>query len=205
MDENTARNLLNEYKTPQHIIKHGEIVGKVGEMIAEAYLKKGTYVDVESVFLAGLLHDILRLVDISENKYNEFIKTQDPEKIKIWDELRMKYSNIGHPEATYKLLSEKGFEEIGLMIKKHGFESILEDPPFTLEEKILTYADKRVLHEKVVSMEDRFYDGHVRYFSKKMPAEYENKIQKVYYALEKELFEPIDFNPEEINNQTILQ
>lgn len=204
MDETIALKLLNEFRTPKHIIKHCELVGRVGKKIAEEYVKKGINVDMESVFIACLLHDSLRIVDIFDNNYKEFAKTQNKEDTKVWDKLREKYKNIEHPEAIYQVLSKKGYEKIALMIRKHGFEDIIDNPPRTLEEKIVTYADKRVLHTSIVSMKERFEDGHKRYNSVGILSEREQEIHKAYFHLEKELFNAIDLEPEDIDNETFL-
>ena len=47
-----------------------------------------------------------------------------------------------------------------LKIRKHAYKAVISDDPdmrpLTREEKIVTYADKRVAHNKIVSLEERF-------------------------------------------------
>jgi HD superfamily phosphodiesterase len=192
MTEQEALGLLSKLHTPAHIIEHCKIVRAVAKKIAESYLEKGIEVDIESLLIASLLHDFLRVVDI----FNA-----DPEEVQVWASLRRKYPNIDHTEAAYRYLNEIGEKKLALIIKKHRFDAIIDpkDAPNTLEEKILTYADKRVLHNHIVSMKKRFEDGSFRYNPQGENKEWEEKIHLAYAKLEKELFEKIDIKPEDIN------
>ena len=55
---------------------------------------------------------------------------------------------------------------IGKIIRKHNFICILDETPNGLnswEEKLLYYADKRVRHDQLVSLQDRLNDLKKRY------------------------------------------
>lgn len=202
MNEELALAYLKEFHTPKHIIEHGKLVGKVAHLIASAYIVQGTQIDADVLYCACLMHDMFRIVDISDENFEKLKVNQSREDIEVWENLRREFQKKDHAVAAFEVLAGRGYEEVGLMIKKHGFEDMLgEDPPQTLEEKILTYADKRVLHTSIVPMATRFHDGHVRYHSKGMLSEREKQLHNAYYALEKELFDPIDLKPDEIADQ----
>ncbi len=63
-----------------------------------------------------------------------------------------------HEVAGFELLKSLGYENVGLLIKRHGlFRLGIEDYiPKTWEEKVVFYSDKRVKDDKIVSLEERF-------------------------------------------------
>jgi uncharacterized protein len=190
MTDETVKNLMRKYKTPKHVIGHCEKVAYVADKIADAYKRNGINLDTENLNYACLLHDVLRIIDFHAG--DEYLEMQNM--------LKEKYPNMDHSGAAYKMLTELGEPVIAKLIKKHEFEGILnkENQPFTLEEKIMTYADKRVLHEDIVSISERFEDGKRRYNPNNENQERELQIYDVYFQLEKELFEGLDINPEDI-------
>jgi len=169
MTDAQVKKLYKKYKTPLHIIGHCKQVEHVARKIANAYEKKGIALDVENLKYACLLHDILKM---------------EPD----------------HHIVAYKMLMSINEPVIAMMIKKHSFDGIVDvnNQPFTLEEKIMTYADKRVLHENIVSMKRRFEDGKIRYNPNNKNPELEQKIYNAYFQLEKELFASLDIRPEDI-------
>ncbi|MEN9561288.1 MAG: hypothetical protein RIQ56_561, partial [Candidatus Parcubacteria bacterium] len=70
--------------------------------------------------------------------------------------------NLRHELACEKFLAERGYGALGKIVASHG----LRLPPgahATIEQKILYYADKRVLIDRVVELEERFADFRKRY------------------------------------------
>jgi radical SAM family uncharacterized protein len=60
MQINDCVNLLEEYGTPEHVIKHCEAVALAAVNIARALNAKGFNLDIGLIERAGLLHDIVR-------------------------------------------------------------------------------------------------------------------------------------------------
>lgn len=190
MTDEIVEKLYEKYKTPKHVTEHCQKVAYVADKIAGAYDEKGVDLDRENLRYACLLHDVLRIIDFHAG--SEYLEMQN--------KLKEKYPNMDHSQAAYEMLDEIGEHVIAKIIKKHEFEGIVvsENQPFTLEEKIMTYSDKRVLHEDIVSISDRFEDGKRRYNPNNENQEREQQIYDVYFQLEKELFEGLDINPEDI-------
>ena len=92
---------------------------------------------------------------------------------------------------------KKKYPELAKAISKHKYMLVgQEEGPKTWEEKILTYADKRVAHDKVVSLEQRKQDALARYKNHKYI-----KVEardKELLELEKEIFDKIKIKPEDI-------
>jgi 5'-deoxynucleotidase YfbR-like HD superfamily hydrolase len=205
MDSQEAKRLHLKYQTPDHIIEHCKKVAAVAQQIAKAYMKKGIDIDIESIRDACLLHDLLRIVDIEDKNYEKLCTEASEEDIAIWNEIKAKYKGMDHPQAGYKFLMGLGEEKIALMVIKHRFEAII-DPnlqPFNIEEKIVTYADKRIMHSTLVSLQKRFEDGARRYYAANLhlipDEEKEAEIYQAYFDLEKELFSKIELKPEDIH------
>ncbi len=190
MTELEVEKLYEKYHTPLHVVEHCRKVAYVADKIAAEYEKKGIKIDGKGINLACLLHDLARIIDF--NAGESYAEAQK--------ELKELYPKMDHSTAAYRILSDAGEDKIAKMIKKHAFEGIFidENKPFTLEEKIVTYADKRVLHDKIVSLKERFEDGKKRYNPDNLNEEKEKKIYEAYFALEKELFDGLSIKPEDI-------
>jgi len=192
--------LLHKVHLPGHIVEHTQKVAYVCRIIADAYGKKGIVIDNNSLICAALLHDLIRTVDFSKQAYEELCKKHKKEDIEIWEEFQKIYKGLDHSFAAYKYLYKLGERKIALIVKKHRFDAVLspKDKPKTIEEKIMTYADKRVLHNKIVSLKERFVDGEKRYNPDgKNPAR-QKRIHKKYYEIEKVIFSKIDIKPSDI-------
>ncbi|MFC1655252.1 HD domain-containing protein [Patescibacteria group bacterium] len=201
MDQSEIQKLYELYRTPEHIREHCSKVALVGGKIAKSISEKGIEIDVDSVIHAGLLHDILRVVDIDGDHYKELCKKAPKQDVLVWNALKKQFNNLEHPYAIYRMLMSWGEEKIASIVRKHQFEAIIspEELPFTLEEKIMTYADKRVLHAKIVSLKGRFEDGAKRY----QEGTEAKRIYDKYFELEKELFALLPFAPESISEDTL--
>ncbi len=123
--------LMAEYGAPENVRKHTAAVRRVANFLAEKISAKGAKVDLELVDKAALMHDFMKLYCIK--------------------------NNCSHTREAAKVLSRKGYPEFGYCIRQHGLEEIIKfgsDTP--LETKIVWYADKRVTHDRIVSLRERY-------------------------------------------------
>lgn len=160
--------LLKQYQTPQHIIRHSEAVNKVSDYLAEQFNKAGVVVDMDLIDRASLLHDIVRL------------------------------TTIGHHAEAGAEIFDKDYPEMAQVIAKHRLSAILKNSLNTWEEKIVYYADKRVNHDQIVSIETRLREGRKRWQANRSSNEHGLILQKIK-ALEQEIFSIIKQKPESIN------
>ncbi len=195
-----AKSIVMEHHLPDHIIRHCEKVRKIVQLIGEKYAEKGVKIDLENLISAALLHDLFRIADIPDESYQNLHAAAVKYDQVTWDSIRNRYKGKTHAQAAYDFFMLKGEEKLALMIKKHYFFAILDpiDKPTTLEEKILSYADKRVMHDKIVSLKERFEEGSQRHNPNHENMDGIQKIYDAYYSLEKELLEPINLKPEDI-------
>jgi putative nucleotidyltransferase with HDIG domain len=158
--------LFAEYHVPNNIMEHCKSVSTLAVRIAEGLVAKGVSVDVEVVRVLGLLHDWMKMVALENPGASEkFSYTlSDDEKVS-WISLRKRFPNHHESEAAYELLKDD-YPELAALIKKEG--ALSDD--LTLdrgwEEKIVHYADWRVLGSEIVPLVDRLDDFFDRYNEK---------------------------------------
>jgi len=176
LNSSNISKLYKKYEVPANIIAHMKKVSEFAAILCDKFTKKGYKIDKESVVKAALVHDLLRVCDFKEIS---------PTSPVLWAELKKKYGKLGHEKATQKILNKMGHKEIGNLVLKHDFFKIKELR--TWEEKILYYADKRVDHDKVVSLKVRFREGRKRNFSDTDDLAKITATEKMIVSLEKQI------------------
>ena len=185
MESKTVLEIYDEFCVPVHIRRHMVMVCAVATVIA------GTLrdIDFKSLQYACLLHDALKIYTINNYETSIFRHNVSAEDTYVWEKLKQKHINTADSQAMADYLTAKGETKIGTIIQKHDFSSINkpEFQPYSLEEKILYYADKRVLHDQVVSLEERITDGRIRYPQNKAQTMKGLVIENILFELETEL------------------
>ncbi len=200
--------ILAEYHIPPHIVSHSRAVAKLAVFLAQRLNEKGAAVDVELLEGACLLHDLLRVLDFKESDYNRFERTLPEEEKAKWRRLRAKYKASSHEDAAYDILREQ-YPALALTIMRHRYMAMLDEKekPDTWEEKLLYYADKRVMHETIVPLKERLAEGHKRnvflHGSAAQSKINTAKVDPLIYEMEKEIFEKIRLNPLEVTHDFI--
>ncbi len=134
----TALNLLAECGCSESVIAHCMAVSALAVKFAEACKKRGLKVDVELVEVGALLHDIGRS------------KTHDVNHSVVGVEIAQ---SLNLPESIISIIerhigggiSADEAKELGWPVKDYL--------PVTLEEKLVTYADKLIEGCRVVPIE----------------------------------------------------
>ena len=200
--------IIREYHVALHILKHSLGTAKLGGFLAQKLKEKGIAVDVDLVDRACLLHDIVRICDFKESNYSRFkhpVTEQDKAK---WKQLRTRYKEIPHEDVAYELLKEK-YPVLAQTIKKHRYTALLNENerPNTWEEKLVYYADKRVMHDRIVPLKERLQEAHKRNVPLRgTEAQSQIKTAKVdslIFELEEEIFSKIGLNPLEVTDEFI--
>jgi uncharacterized protein len=200
--------ILAEYHVPPHIVKHNQAVAKLAVFLAQRLIEKGETVDVELLDKAGLLHDMMRVLDFKQPDYNKFEQNLPKEEKTKWQRLRAKYKTMTHEDAAYDVLKEQ-YPALALTIKRHRYMAMLDekDRPDTWEEKLLYYADMRVMHDKIVPLKQRLAEGHKRnihmHGSAAQSKANTSKVDPLIYEMEKEIFEKIGLDPLEVTDESI--
>ena len=200
--------IIEEHHVPPHIVRHSLAVAKLAVFLAQRLKEKGLTVDVDLVDRACMLHDIARICDFKELDYGRFERDITERDKAKWRQLRAKYKEIPHEYAACDILKDK-FPVLALTIKKHRYMALLdeEEPPNTWEEKLVYYADKRVMHERIVTLEERLTEGHKRnvlfYDTEAQRRAIIAEVDSLIFRLEKEIFDEIGLNPLEVTDEFI--
>jgi len=166
--------LMCQMEMMDHIVVHSMQVCRVATVLAENLKPAGIQFNYDLIRAAALLHDITK---------TRSFKTQE-----------------NHAETGGQYLTELGYGEVGSLVRQHVR---LDEYPQSVSlgaAEIINYADKRVLHENVVSLDKR-----VEYILEKYTKVPEDR-QRVYLLWEKtreieaEIFGALSFAPDDLNN-----
>lgn len=200
--------LIEEHHVPSHIAKHSLAVAKLAVFLAQRLNEKGIAVDIDLVDRACLLHDIARICNIKKLDYSRFEQPVTAEDKEKWRQLRAIYEGVPHEYAAYDILKDK-YPALALTIKKHRYIGILneKEKPNTWEEKLVYYADMRVMHDKIVPLEERLTEAHKRnvhfYKTETQRLSTIAQVDPLIYRLEKEIFDEIGLSPHQITDEFI--
>ncbi|MBD3249126.1 HD domain-containing protein [Candidatus Woesearchaeota archaeon] len=162
-----CKRLWDEFDMPENIRQHSLNVNKAAMQIAEKLKKAGEDIDLGLVNAASLLHDL--------------------DKFRTLDDVH----NHGHMAESW--LKERGYNKVGEVIRKHIVPEIMKDSKAGWEDKVVNYADKRVLNEKIVSLEKRF-----EYLRKRYRKFFSKDHEDAIIALEDKIFKKMDITPDDI-------
>ncbi len=206
MTEDQLQTLIEQYRVPVHVRKHMKKVAAVGLFLGQRIRQAGGELDLAALRQAALLHDVMKLCDFEKLDIEHFEQNITAEDIRFWTAMMKSCGHIGHVEAAYNMLRDIGEEKLAVIVRKHRFEGLIDerDKPATWEEKILYYADKRVKHDRIVSISERLTDGRERYFPDGNLPENDHLVEKAVYALEKEICNAAGLKPEDINEDAVL-
>jgi len=155
-----ALQLLREHQCPTEVISHSKAVTKLALETANALKERGLKIDSELVEVGALLHDIGRS------------KTHTVHHAVVGAEIA---EAAGLPESVVSIIKRHvGGGITDSEAKKLGWS---EDVyvPVTLEEKIVSYADKLIENSKRVPIERT-----IEKLSKEPKAEAAERVRKLY-------------------------
>jgi uncharacterized protein len=128
--------LITRHRMLPNIIAHSEQVMRVALTITDN-LRLDAVVDRSLVTAAALLHDITKTRSLETHER--------------------------HDETGAALLRELGYPRVAWIVEQHViFTGFLPDGPVE-EREVVYYADKRVMHERIVPLEERVHDLVARY------------------------------------------
>jgi uncharacterized protein len=100
-----------------------------------------------------------------------------------------------HAHLGADILYELGYPELAQVVREHVRLEKMVDPRPLREAEVVNYADKRVLHDRVVSLADRFADLQVRYGRSPEARARIAAMEIKTRTLEEKLFAPLILNP----------
>ena len=164
--------LMCEMKMMDHIVLHSMQVCRVATFLTEHLNSRQSRLNYDLIRAAALLHDITK---------TRSFKTEE-----------------NHALTGGQLLAEQGYPEVGDLVRQHVRLDEYPDPATLGEAQILNYADKRVLHDRIVSLDERMSYIQERYGTR---PEHKDRIELLWKktaALEKQMFEYLPFSPDDL-------
>lgn len=171
-EEAACLELLLKYETPEHIIRHSQMVWLVGRLLGKGLLRRQVSLDMALLRASCLLHDIGKYPCVLDGT---------------------RYHDIRGGE----ILGEEGFPEVGRIVAQHV---VLQAPAAdrVREEHVVFYADKRVVHDKIVSLDERF-DYLCDTYGKTAGAVKQLMLMKDdTIRVEEKIFGHLDFRPDDV-------
>jgi uncharacterized protein len=166
--------LLCETDTMDHIAHHSFQVCRVAMCLTDHLRAKNFVLNRDMIEAAAILHDVTK---------TRSIKTGER-----------------HAETGSKLLNDLGYPEVADLIRQHvGLD--VYGTALPTEAEIVNYSDKRVLHENIVSLQERMNYILERYGTTPESREYIAINWKKTEDLENKLFCDLPFLPQDIENQ----
>lgn len=155
---------------PDHIQDHSRLVCRVALLLTDGLISAGVPLNRDLVRASAMLHDITKPRSFSTGE--------------------------NHAKTGGEYLEAMGCPEVGSIIRQH----VVLDHYFAAdcpdEAEVVNYADKRVLHDRVVSLDDRMEYILQRYA--KTP-ERQQLLQQIWVktrTLEQRLFAYLAFTPD---------
>ncbi len=166
--------ILKVHQVPEHIVRHSLTVHKVALFLCQAMNRHGAKLNQALVEAASILHDIAKMDGLNSSR--------------------------SHSRDGALILNRLGYPEVGEIVRQHV---VLDPPPrdgCISEASIVNYADKRVKHTQIVSLQERFIDLKERYGRSPEAMAWLEKAEGLSLALERCLFAQLPFGPERLDS-----
>ncbi len=156
-----------------HIVLHSIQVCRVASWLAEQLDSRHKRLNPDLIRAAALLHDITKTRSFNTKE--------------------------NHAQTGGQFLADRGYPEIGEIVRQHVRLDQYSVPIVLSETEIINYADKRVLHDRVVSLEQR--QDYILEKYGKLP-EHRERIRWLWQKtieIENVIFSELSAVPEDLN------
>jgi len=164
--------IMHRMKMPDHIAAHSIQVCRVATHISELLFSEGISLNHDLIRAAALLHDITKIRSCTTGE--------------------------NHALTGAELISDLGYPETGAIISQHVHLNKYFNSPVPEEAELVNYADKRVIHDSIGTLEQRYHYIIERYGVEPQRVELIHQMFKNTYLLEKRLFQYLPFSAEEL-------
>ena len=166
--------LMDKYHMLENIKAHSVVVARVTCLIAQALREVGVHISVEMAIAAALMHDIGKTASLK--------------------------SDQDHTEIGRQICLKNHLDEIAPIVAEHVRLKTYALNGDLSEKEIVYYADKRVKHDKIVSLDERLvyligrYGKNRKDLSRAIERNFSHCEQ-----IEERLFEKLKFSPESVS------
>ncbi len=166
--------LMAQYGMLPNIWAHSVLVMEVAMWLGGNLMEAGFSLDLELIETGALLHDLGKTPCLGTNR--------------------------NHADWGADLLHAKGFPEVAQIVREHVYldAAVVDLRPFR-EAEVVNYADKRVLHDQVVTLAERFADLKKRYGGRHPDAMARIALTETRtQTLEAKIFTPLAVTPSDL-------
>lgn len=164
--------LMEQSGMLEHIVRHSLEVAKVALFLSRELNKKGQRIDLDLVEAASLLHDLSK---------TECLTTK-----------------MDHAQTGSRVLKEMGYERVAEVVAQHVKLEKDGTPSEVSEEEVVNYADKRVMHDRIVPLEERFNDLIERYGKQPNGRKILELLKMEIYGVENKIFGILQMDPNKL-------
>jgi uncharacterized protein len=162
--------LMTAFGMLPNIREHSLVVREVALRLGTSLVEAGLTLHLDLIEAGALLHDLGKTHCLG--------------------------TSINHAEWGAQAVHDAGYPEVAQLVREHVFlDSNGKDPRHLREAEVVNYADKRVLHSRVVTLADRFADLMVRYGKNDEAKRRIAGLQQGAQQLETKLFAPLSLHP----------
>jgi uncharacterized protein len=165
--------MMDRYGMLENIVSHSLVVTQVALALSRKLNQKGQQIDLAVVEAAALLHDLAKTECLKSKK--------------------------DHARQGFLLIKELGYDRVAEVVAQHIEVSEREDSTGVSEEEVVNYADKRVLHDRIVSLKERFSDLRDRYSHSPRAHELMDRMEKSTFEIEDKIFSVLGTDPGDLN------
>ena len=164
--------MISQMKMMDHIVVHSLQVCRVATFLTEHLNEQHCRLNFDLIQSAALLHDI--------TKTRSFKTRED------------------HALTGGEYLAERGYPEVGDLVRQHVVLDTYSVAATIREVEVLNYADKRVLHDEIVALDQRL--GYILERYAETPAHREriNVLWQKTREMENKLFQDLSFAPDDL-------
>jgi putative nucleotidyltransferase with HDIG domain len=167
--------LMDRYNMLPNIKDHSIVVARVAELITDGLINAGLQLSMDKVIGGSLLHDIGKTACLDNND--------------------------DHAAKGVEICQAHDFDTVTDIIAEHVILKNYSTAHTFTEKEIVYYADKRVNHDQVVSLEKRLAYILERYgLNNVVRCEAIRKNYALCRDLETRMFSLLDFEPDEITD-----
>lgn len=164
--------LMAQIQMPEHIRKHSLMVAQVAVLLGRFLNQNSIRLDLKLLEAGALLHDVAKAESLATSQR--------------------------HEDLGARMLDRWGYPLLSPIVREHV---ILEAQALTgpiTESLVVNYADKRVKHDQIVPLEDRFSDLISRYAKTGEHRKWLQAKFELYLQLEARLFEHLSITPKDL-------
>ena len=162
--------LMTAYGMLPNIREHSLLVREVSLHLGTSLVEAGFALHLDLIEAGALLHDLGKTYCLG--------------------------TSLNHAEWGAQAVHDAGYPEVAQVVREHVFLQVADDDPRAIREaEIVNYADKRVLHDRVVTLADRFADLFLRYGKSQEAKSRIAGLEQGAQRLEAKLFAPLSLSP----------